>query len=56
MTCSNINKAIYFLIQHNLAYGLWCLMPLSTVFPLYRGTAQLVKPHTVPFEKLNFNK
>jgi len=30
-------------------------MPLSTVFPLYRGAAQLVKPHTVPFEKLKFN-
>ena len=42
MKLSENNKQIYFLIStqhsvHRRVKGLWCLMPLSTIFHLYRG-------------------
>jgi hypothetical protein len=38
LDCQNCRYSIYISIQMTIqSFGLWCFMPLSTVFQLYRG-------------------
>jgi len=35
--CRLVSSGFYALYRAGLGFGLWCLTPLSTIFPLYRG-------------------
>jgi len=33
-----VTKILHVLVRFGLSFSLWCLMPLSTIFQLYRGS------------------